>query len=204
MTGSASGGSPLATGTELSLSDFADLALETAADSIFVMDDQGRTVFANAAAERTFGWTRRELVGHKLHDLIHHQYPDGRPFPMAECPLGRVFETRTRLERHEDVFFHRGGEPISVACSNAPLVRDGRMIGAILVAVDITERKRTEEHQRLLLNELTHRVKNTLSLVQAIVRQSIRPGMATADCKAAIDERLIALGRAHDLLIRER
>ena len=185
------------------LHDLAELVVENAADAIFVMDTEGRTLFANAAAERTFGWLKHELVGHALHDMMHHHYPDGRPFPMAECPLGHVFSSRTRLEKHEEVFFHRNGDPIHVACSNAPILRDGQMIGAVLIAVDITERKRIEEHQRVLLNELNHRVKNTLATVQSIVAHSLRGTTTSSEARSAIEHRLIALSRAHDVLTRE-
>lgn len=188
----------------LRLADVAGLVIENAADAIFVMDTEGRTVFANAAAERTFGWTRDELRGRILHDVVHHHHPDGRPFPIAECPLGQVFTSRTPLQRHEDLFFHCDGRPIAVACSNAPVLRGGEMIGAVLVAVDITERKRAEEHQRLLLHELNHRVKNTLATVQSIVGQSLRAYGVPDPARAAIDDRLLAMARVHDILIREQ
>ncbi|MFC4173182.1 sensor histidine kinase [Microvirga sp. GCM10011540] len=183
--------------------DLAQLTVENAADSIFVMDVEGRTVFANPAAERTFGWSREELVGKILHDVVHHHYPDGRPFPMMECPLGQVFQAQRRLEKHEDVFFHRDGTPIHVACSNAPVMRNGEMVGAVLIAVDITERKRGEERQRLLTNELNHRVKNTLATVQAIVSQTLRSSPSKDDAQIAVEQRLKALARAHDVLTRE-
>ncbi|MCB5176630.1 sensor histidine kinase [Microvirga lenta] len=185
------------------LIDLAQLTVENAADSIFVMDVEGRTVFANPAAERTFGWSREELVGKILHDVVHHHYPDGRPFPMMECPLGQVFQAQRRLEKHEDVFFHRDGTPIHVACSNAPVMRNGEMVGAVLIAVDITERKRGEERQRLLTNELNHRVKNTLATVQAIVSQTLRSSPSKDDAQIAVEQRLKALARAHDVLTRE-
>jgi len=194
---------PLGSGGDSRPVDLAKLTVENAADSIFVMDVEGRTVFANPAAERTFGWRREELVGKILHDVVHHHYPDGRPFPMAECPLGQVFQERRTLEKHEDVFFHRDGTLIHVACSNAPVMWNGEMIGAVLIAVDITERKRAEERQRLLTNELNHRVKNTLATVQAIVSQTLRSKSSNGDVRLAVEQRLKALARAHDVLTRE-
>jgi PAS domain S-box-containing protein len=98
----------------------------------------------NPAAERIFGWSREELAGRKLHGAIHDRHPDGRPYPASECPLSRVYATGETLLRHEDVFFRRDGSAVQVACSNAPLVIEGRIAGAVLVAHDITERKRTE------------------------------------------------------------
>lgn len=72
-----------------------------------------------------------------------------------------------------------------------------RMIGAML---DITERKRAEEHQRLLTAELQHRVKNTLAMVQAIASQTLRGATDLDEAREAFAARLISLGRAHDIL----
>ncbi|GJD52504.1 hypothetical protein OPKNFCMD_5270 [Methylobacterium crusticola] len=75
--------------------------------------------------------------------------------------------------------------------------RGARMIGAML---DITARKRAEEHQRLLTGELQHRVKNTLTLVQAIASQTLRGTGDVNAMREAFASRLISLGRAHDIL----
>jgi two-component system cell cycle sensor histidine kinase/response regulator CckA len=117
---------------------------DSAADAIFVSDSDGRVTLINPAAERIFGWSRQELTGRKLHDAIHDRHPDGRPYPASECPLSRVYATGETLVRHEDVFFHKDGSQVPVACSNAPLMIEGRIAGSVLVAHDITERKRTE------------------------------------------------------------
>jgi two-component sensor histidine kinase len=74
------------------------------------------------------------------------------------------------------------------------------MIG---VCMDITERKRNEERQRLLLDELNHRVKNMLAIIQSIASQTLRETPEPAAFKAAFSARLAALGRAHALLTRE-
>ncbi|HEX8379323.1 MAG TPA: sensor histidine kinase, partial [Allosphingosinicella sp.] len=65
------------------------------------------------------------------------------------------------------------------------------------------ERARAEEHQRLLINELNHRVKNTLASVQGIAFQTLRGEMPLAEARARFEARLIALSRAHDLLTEE-
>ncbi len=70
-------------------------------------------------------------------------------------------------------------------------------------ATDITARRQHEEHQRLLLNELNHRVKNTLAIVQSLAMQTLR---GADDIGAACDRfeaRLHALAQAHDVLTRQ-
>ncbi len=73
---------------------------------------------------------------------------------------------------------------------------------AVGVALDITERKKAEDHQRLLINELNHRVKNTLATVQSIATQSLRNAETAAGARDAVEGRLFALSRAHDVLTR--
>jgi len=68
---------------------------------------------------------------------------------------------------------------------------------------DITEQKQWEEHQMLLINELNHRVKNTLAAVQSIASQTLRTTETAAEAKIAIEGRLLALSRTHDVLTRE-
>src|SRR3712207_3622779 len=70
---------------------FSQLVMEHAADAVFLLNEEGCTVYANPAAERMFGFSKSELEGRKLHDIVHHSHPDGRAYPMQDCPLGRVF-----------------------------------------------------------------------------------------------------------------
>jgi signal transduction histidine kinase/DNA-binding response OmpR family regulator len=70
------------------------------------------------------------------------------------------------------------------------------------VSLDVTDRKRTEERQRLLLDELNHRVKNTLATVQSISMQTRRTADSPEAFGVALDGRLAALSGAHDLLTR--
>ncbi|HET6972074.1 MAG TPA: HWE histidine kinase domain-containing protein [Phenylobacterium sp.] len=80
---------------------------------------------------------------------------------------------------------------------------DGSLQRIVGTNIDIHERKLAEEHQQLLLNELNHRVKNTLAIVQAIAWQSLRTGMASAGMREAFEGRLAALSAAHDVLTQQ-
>jgi PAS domain S-box-containing protein len=82
-------------------------------------------------------------------------------------------------------------------------VEDGLPTRTLGVALDITEMKKAEEHQQLLINELNHRVKNTLATVQSIASQSLRNAGTASEARDAVEGRLFALSRAHDVLTRE-
>ena len=124
---------------------FSQLVMEHAPDAVFLLNNEGRTVYANPAAERMFGWSKAELEGKKLHEVVHDRHPDGRPYPMADCPLGRVFFNGTSLYSHEDTFFHKDGRPVPVACSNAPVMRDGTVDGGVLIVRDISDARRAQQ-----------------------------------------------------------
>jgi two-component sensor histidine kinase len=72
-----------------------------------------------------------------------------------------------------------------------------------VVGRDITDRKRAEERQKLLINELNHRVKNTLAVVQSITHQTLRRASSDQSASEALEGRLAALSAAHDVLTRE-
>ncbi|QAY76729.1 PAS domain S-box protein [Sphingosinicella sp. BN140058] len=121
------------------------LVMEHAADAIFLLNASGETVYANPAAEAMFGWSKAELTGRKLHERVHDRHPDGRPYPMEDCPLGRVFFNGRSLRAHQDVFFHRDGRPVFVECSNAPVLRDGAVEGGVLIVRDVSDTRRAQQ-----------------------------------------------------------
>jgi PAS domain S-box-containing protein len=79
----------------------------------------------------------------------------------------------------------------------------GRPMRVVGATVDITERKRAELHLRLLVNELNHRVKNSLATIQAIAGQTFHAARSLPQAQEAFSARIVALAEAHDLLTRE-
>lgn len=82
----------------------------------------------------------------------------------------------------------------------APIESDGRIVGYVGVNIDVTDRKEAEERQRLLLRELSHRVKNILATVQVIVARSLSSGRSLDEARQLLIERLRALATTHELL----
>jgi PAS domain S-box-containing protein len=126
----------------------------TAADGVFMTDGDRRLTFMNPAAERMFGFGFDEFRGQSLHTMIHHSRPDGSPYPASECPMSAVFTTSTTLHDHRDVCFRKGGTPVYVSVSNAPLIRGGKIVAMVVIIRDVTEaelagRKLAETNERL-------------------------------------------------------
>ncbi len=120
-----------------------------------------------------------------------------------ELPLQRALAGE-QVADDEYVFAYQDGTWRDVLISARAIKNsDGAIVGAVAVGLDISERKRNEEQRRLLVNELNHRVKNTLAIVQSIVLQTLRVSIDPNDARDAVQSRLVALSGAHDVLNRE-
>lgn len=115
-----------------------------------------------------------------------------------EGPAGRLVEVDFRIRRADT------GE-IRWMGSRAIAMHDetGRLVRMVGVNFDLTERKRAEERRSLLINELNHRVKNTLATVQSIASQTFRGHDVGRELRAMFEARLVALSNAHNVLTRE-
>jgi PAS domain S-box-containing protein len=81
---------------------------------------------------------------------------------------------------------------------------EGECVRVLGTAIDISVRKAAEQHLRLMINELNHRVKNSLATVQAIAAQTLRRGAVPDEVRDALAARLVALAEAHDVLTDEK
>lgn len=171
----------------------------SAAESIFVTDEKGRISFANAEAERVFGYTREEFMGQILHDLLHHRHPDGRPYPMDECANCRVYAGGQGVRHHEAVFFRKDGAPVAVSCSTAPLSLDNQATGAVLVAHDISGMKQAEQ----ALREADQRKDEFLAMLAHELRNPLTPIRNAAHVIGQLDLAEPRLRWAQDIIERQ-
>jgi two-component sensor histidine kinase len=112
--------------------------------------------------------------------------------------LGGLFfghaEPSRFTERHERLMLGIAPQA-AVAIDNAHLFAEAQR--------EIEQRRQAEKYQRLLVNELNHRVKNSLAIVQSLAQQSFKSGLPADEARRAFDARLSALSAAHNLLTRE-
>ena len=130
-------------------------------------------------------------------------FKDGAELAPNQLPLRRAAGGETVVNEELELRFVDGSTAAGLVHA-APL-RDasGTVIGAVSAGLDITDRKRIEEHRLLLLNELNHRVKNTLATVQSIAAQSFRWARNDKSGRELFEARLLALSGAHDVLTNE-
>jgi PAS domain S-box-containing protein len=166
-------------------------------DAIVSKDTQGIIQTWNRGAERLFGYCAEEVIGKPINILIPPDRQDEEP-----GILERIRRDE-HIDHYETVRIRKDGTLIDVSLTVSPL-KDarGRVVGASKIARDITERRRNEEHRKLLVNELNHRVKNTLATVQSLAAQTFR-GLNASQDFGRFQSRLVALARAHDVLTRE-
>jgi PAS domain S-box-containing protein len=118
---------------------------QNATSALLMMDAQGRGTFWNPAAERMTGYSAEEAIGRTLHELVHHTYPDGTPFPIEECPIDRALPSGVEVKGYEDVFIRKDGTFFPVVCAAQPILEDGEPVGTVIEVRDATEEKQAEE-----------------------------------------------------------
>jgi len=121
------------------------LLLQAAGEGIFGVDTIGQTTFVNPAAQRMLGFFEEEMLGQSAHTLIHHSHKDGSNYPKEDCPMYASYTKATENRVTEEVLWRKDGSSFPVDYFSSPIIRDGRIMGAVVVFTDITERKKTEE-----------------------------------------------------------
>lgn len=168
--------------------------VESSDDAIVSKDLNGVIVSWNNGAQRLFGYAANEVVGKHISILIPADRLNEEPTIIERIRRGE------RVDHYETVRRRKDGSFVDVSLAVSPIYVNGRVIGASKIARDISQRKQAELTRQLLLNELNHRVKNTLATVQAISQQTLRRTKDPADFAARFSGRIQSLSRVHALL----
>ena len=168
--------------------------VELSHDPIFVWDFDGGILEWNRGCEELYGFTRDEALGQRKEQLLSTA-GDGFSFADVKAKLLED-DGNWSGELHQRT---KSGDLLTVESRLQLESFEGRRL-VLETARDITEHKAWEQHQSLLLRELTHRVRNTMAVVQSIIHQTLRSQSSGADFEAVIDGRLLALASAHELL----
>jgi PAS domain S-box-containing protein len=164
--------------------------LEGIGEPFYALDADWRVLYASRTALAIWGKQAEDVVGHRVLDAL--------PEAAGSAPFAAMEEVmRTRRPAHLQAVSGVIGRWVEVDIYPA-------QTGGLSVAFrDIHERKLAEERQRLLVAELTHRIKNTLALVLAIAEQTRRTVSSPDAFNEVFRNRLAALARAHDALRRD-
>jgi PAS domain S-box-containing protein len=131
--------------------------------------------------------------------------PDGSLMPHDQCPMAQVVTGKIPVAQDAEVLIERpDGSRVTVIVNIRPLTNGaGEITGAILCGYDITERKRAEERQRFLMDELAHRGGNLLAVIQSIVSRSLSGARPFNEERETLTRRLQALARSQSVLMKE-
>ena len=170
--------------------------------AIYTTDAAGRITYFNEAAVELAG--RRPTLGTDEWCVTWKLYkPDGMPLPHDQCPMAIALKEGRSVRGTEAVAERPDGTRVPFIPFPTPL-RDafGHVVGAINMLVDISERKQAETQQRLLLNELNHRTKNNMQVLQSLLSNASR-NARNEEARAVLGEasgRIAAMAAAQRVL----
>jgi PAS domain S-box-containing protein len=171
--------------------------------AVYTTDAAGRITYYNDVAAELWGH-RPQLGSSEWCGSWKLFWTDGTPLPHGECPMALALKEDRPVRGMEAIAERPDGTRVPFIAYPTPLHDEaGRLIGAVNMLVDITERKRAEDQQALLVRELHHRVKNTLATVQAIMGSTARSCETIEEFKTALIGRIASLAKTHLLLTDE-
>jgi PAS domain S-box-containing protein len=174
---------------------------DSAPAPVWMTSAEGGITFANDAFAKFAGVAPEVLLGDAWITLIHR---DDIAEVAARRAAAREARDGPQAYGFEARFLCGDGVYRWMAANARPQIdARGQFRGYIGIAMDVTETKAAEARQRLLINELNHRVKNTLASIQSIVRQTLRPDETPVQVRERLIDRLLAMSAAHDVLTRE-
>ncbi|CAN5310015.1 PAS domain-containing protein [soil metagenome] len=178
------------------------MAIDAALVGTWDFDPRDRSLIASEHGREMFGVAPGTPAG--VDDFYAQMHPDDREAVRTvlvasmdatlRSPIEVEFRTIGRDDRAERWISAKGRGVFDEA---------GTCVRVVGATVDITERKKAELHLRLLVNELNHRVKNSLATIQAIAGQTFHAARSLPQAQEAFTARIVALAEAHDLLTRE-
>ncbi len=142
------------------------LVLDSAADGIVGLDDDGFVLFANLSARRMLRCRESDLVGYRFHDIAHHHHPDGREYPWQDCPAGALLKSGEMGAVEGQHYFRRDGSSFPVEIVVTPLVLDGVHRGSVTSFRDVTERQAIAEVQRQFVSIVSHELRTPLTSIK--------------------------------------
>lgn len=165
---------------------------------LYAKDRDGRMRMANPATLRALGVTAEQALGHTALEYWSDKEAAAQIMANDRQLMDRgvaiAFEEKVTLADGPHVFLSTKTPQRDAA---------GNVIGLVGASIDITDIKRAEERQKLLIRELNHRVKNTLATVQSIAAQTLGGTDGDREARRAFEARLLALSNAHNVLTRE-
>ncbi|MGD1896665.1 MAG: ATP-binding protein [Phormidesmis sp.] len=144
-----------------------ELILNAAGEGIYGIDPKGKIVFSNPAAASLLGYKKEELTGCFMHDLLRHTNAHGRAYRWRQSP---IFKTLRHGQTHHvtgDLFQKRDGAQFPVEYVSTSIQEQGKIIGAVIVFQDITERQIVDAMKDEFIAVVSHELRTPLTSIRA-------------------------------------
>jgi PAS domain S-box-containing protein len=179
---------------------FLEAILQSAIEYAIISTDlDGLITTWNEGARRILGWDEDEIIGQPAAMIFteeDRQIGILQREMAAALTEGHGNDERWHVRKDGSLFW-ASGQMMALTSDN------GDVEGFVKILRDRTEQRENEERQRVLMHELSHRMKNTLAVVQAITSQSFRNARSLEDAEQSIAARINAYAKAHDILLQQ-
>ena len=139
--------------------------LRSASEGICGLDLAGCFTFVNPAAARLLGYASADLLGKDAHETIHHTRADGSPYPAADCPVRRTYETGERATDATEVLWRKDGSPVPVEWWATPINEGSAVAGVVLTFRDIAQRKEVDRMKDEFVSVASHELRTPLTSI---------------------------------------
>ncbi|WP_052199478.1 response regulator [endosymbiont of unidentified scaly snail isolate Monju] len=132
---------------------FLQAVTDAMGEGLYVLGRNGKCIFLNSEAERLLGWSKDELYGKNVHDIIHYQDANGQHIPAHECPAFLSIQQGKTFRSDTEVFTRKDGTIFPIAIVVVPLREKGQVTGSVAVFQDITERIQNEQRLKSAIQQ---------------------------------------------------
>lgn len=170
-------------------------------DGIVSVNEQGRIILFNRAAEEMFGFAAAEVMDEPIERLLPERFHKAHWREVHDY-VAMALAPRTMGHRREVIGRRSDGSEFPIEATLCRRVIDGTLIATVAIR-DVTERKLLEEQRRVLNAELQHRMKNLMAVISSIVSLTARASGSVIAFRDAILDRLSSVERSNSLLLAE-
>nr|WP_257999962.1 ATP-binding protein [Fischerella thermalis] len=149
------------------LSRQSELILNSAGEGIYGLNCHGKITFVNPAAARMLGYGVKELINLFMHEVVKHSKPDGVRYFLEDNPIYATLQNGTVQHVTDDIFYRRDGSKFPVEYVSTPIREQKKIVGAVVIFKDITERQIIERMKDEFVSVVSHELRTPLTSIRS-------------------------------------